>query len=209
LLLSVPLAGLLEVYMADGIYPAILPNTKAYDIGGGLYSPFNPNLDRYCAHRAIYFGKLNPQTATLWADPATLNPYIATSGNNTWGADAGDEALLLGSGDAALYGVPRGYVACMPSEILVIANTSATVSRLRVVWGTGTMAAAIAAGQYSDTIFANAIVGAALNVVCPLSTPVVPFTVGGLNTKAWVQHWNVTNDATVSFFIGMIGFDHE
>ena len=195
--------------MADKIYPAIMPNTKAYDLGDGTFSPIHPNIYRGLHHRVIWFGRRNPQTDTLWADPATLLPYVAISGDNAWGADPNDEAFLFGPGDAAIHGTPHGYAACKPDEVLFVANTSQTVSRLRLIWGTGTMAAAIAAGQYSDLMFANLVVGAVIYAIYDIATPVIPFYVGGVAMRAWVQHWNATDNATVSFFIGMTGFFRE
>jgi len=186
--------------MADLIYPAIIPNTKAYDLGGDLYSPVDPHISQSLNKRVRWYGKLNPQTATNWCDGATLNPYVAVSGNNTWGA--GEQ--LFGTLDV-LAELGTGIVAGGLNVFLPVANTSNTVSRLRFIWGTGTMADAITAGQYMELMYLKVATNA---VFTPrnLWGPVIPFFIAGLAVKVWAQHWNLTNATTISFFLGVNGF---
>ena len=189
--------------MADLIYPAIIPNTKAYDLGGDLYSPNDPTIKQTISKKVRWYGKLNPQTATKWCDGATLNPFVAVSGNNAWGA--GEQ--MFGADDV-LTELGAGLVAMGMNVFLPIANTSSTTSRLRFIWGTGTMADAITANQYDELMYHKQAANA---VFTPrnLWGAVIPFFIAGLPVKVWVQHWNLTNATTISFFIGVNGYTHE
>jgi len=194
--------------MADKIYPAILPNTIAYDMGNGLYSPVNPHIDGYFHHRVAWYGKRNPQTATEWCDQATvISPYVVTSGNNTWGADALDEAQLFGADDVILLGTGTGYMAGGFDMMLTVSNSSITASRLRLVWGTGTLLASVALGQSSENMFVKPVAG--VQIPRSISSPVIPFYIAGLPIKVWMQHWNASDDATIGFYIGVHGYTSE
>jgi len=189
--------------MADKIYPAILPNTIAYDMGNGLYSPVNPHIGEQLNHMERYYGKLNPQTATLWCDGATLNPFVAISGNNTWGV----EEKLFGADDVWVE-LGAGFLAVGFNMFLPVANTSDTTSRLRIIWGTGTMAAAIALNQYTELMY-HKLAANAVYSPRPIACPVIPFSIAGLQIKVWAQHWNLTNLATISFFLGAHSFQNS
>jgi len=189
--------------MAGSIYPAINPNTIAYDLGGGLYTPVDPHICQTLNKKVRWYGKLNPQTATNWCDGATLNPFVAVSGNNTWGA--GEQ--MFGTADV-LTELGTGFVAGGLNVFLPVGNTSNTVSRLRFIWGTGLMADAITAGHYFELMYLKVATNA---VFTPrnLWGPVIPFFIATLPTKVWAQHWNFTNATTISFFIGANGFTTE
>ena len=188
--------------MADGIYPAILPNTIAYDIGGGLFTPIDPHICEQLNHIERYYGKLNPQTATNWCDGATLNPFVAISGANTWGV----EEKLFGEDDI-LAELGTGFLAGGFSMFLPVANTSDTTSRLRIIWGTGTMAASIGLNQYTELMY-HKLAANAVFTPRAIACPVVPFFIAGLPVKVWMQHWNITNLATISFFLGAHSFQN-
>ena len=190
--------------MADGIYPAIMPNTIAYDVGGGLFSPVNPNSCDTLNSKLRWYGKLNPQTATNWCDGATLNPYVVASGNNAWGL----EEKLFGVDDVLAELGTTGLVAGGFNVFLPVANTSNTTSRLRLIWGTGTMAEGITANQYDELMYHKVATNA---VYTPRNIwgPIIPFFIAGLPTKVWAQHWNLTNATTISFFLGVNGYTHE
>lgn len=152
-------------------------------------------------HKVRWYGKRAVQTDTQWADGATLTPYQATSGNNTWGgATETDIAKLFGTGDT-LTEIGTGLVRGDFDEILVVANSSATVYRCRIIWGTGTWAEAIAANQYSEFVFLR---GNADNVrkVMRVPTPLID-----IDSKVWLQVWNATNDATLDVLVGVHAYD--
>ncbi len=146
-----------------------------------------------------WYGKRNPQTATQWADGTTLVlPYHAISGAATWGADANDEALLFGTADT----LEPGYLCGDFDEILVVANSSSTVYRIRFIWGTGTMAEAIIASQWSEIMFfrPNADNNRKVQV---LHTPLID-----INDKIWAQCANATDNATIDFYVGVHGYPY-
>ena len=105
-------------------------------------------IERHLHSHARWVGMRVPQTATLWADDS-LTPFRATSGNNTYGADPGDAALVLGLGD-----MPRqaGMLHFDPHKVLIVSLSHDSPYKLRVIHGPGTMAAAITAGAYSETM---------------------------------------------------------
>jgi hypothetical protein len=189
--------------MADKIYVDIIPNTKAYDLGGDLYSPINPHIDQGIHYRVAWYGKLNPQTATQWATITTLNPYVVTSGNDTW-SDPGEEAQLFGTADE-LVELGTGLVAGSFNWLCTIANSSTTVYKLRLVWGTGTLLASIALGQWSENMYFKSVAG--VQIPRHIECPIIPFyDAAGLPMKVWMQCWNATDNATLNFFISAHGY---
>jgi hypothetical protein len=95
-------------------------------------------------------GKRNPQTATQWLEVESLNPFVATSGANAFGA-AGTEALVIGSADTPLI-LNSSNTKFDMRIIVVVGSNKTTPYILRIIWGTGTMAQAIASGQYSNLV---------------------------------------------------------
>lgn len=160
-------------------------------------------IERHIHGRERWYGKLNPQTATDWAADVINNPFVAKSGNNAYGSDANDEALVLGTADTPTMtdlntGLPN--VKFDLHQLLIVDCTVTTPAKIRVVYGTGTMAAAIAAGQFSTMMIrVDAAVGASPAV--PLDVMMPRGTCGA--TQVWVQFWSATNDATISFYAGL------
>lgn len=153
-------------------------------------------IERHFHSRERWFGKLAVQTATDWADN-TLTPYRAISGNNDYGSDPNDEALVLGTADTpAISGMTHYDV----HHLEVIAASSTTVYKLRIVYGTGTMADAIAAGQYS-TVMVKYDPGIGDTSGTPIEIQMPRCAAGSM--QVWVQAWNATNNATIDFFVGL------
>ena len=156
-------------------------------------------LDRHDQHfhvRERWLGIQAPQTATDWALD-TLSPFQAISGNNAYGADADDEAQVLGTADTPII---AGSTHFDMHRILAVDMSSATPYKLRIVWGTGTMADAITAGQFSEVMVITDV------AVGPPSSG-APFEVRMprvlTDTKVWCQCWNFTNNATIDFLAGV------
>jgi hypothetical protein len=155
-------------------------------------------------HNVRWFGKLNPQDATHWCTPLASGLtllYRAISGNGVYGADPGDEAQLFGTDDIPIPGMASGDF----NEVLIVANSSSSLYLCRIVYGTGTLADAITAGQYSEFPFFRA---PADNVRKILTTPtkLIPITIGGLPVKIWLQTMNATDNATLDFVVGVHGY---
>jgi hypothetical protein len=156
--------------------------------------------EEHAHHKVRWFGRKNPQGATDWAAPFSTDMtrlYRCISGANTWGAGVGDEALLFGTTDIPISGMVVGDF----DEILVLANSSSTVYLLRIIWGTGTMADAIAAGQYTEIPYFRATADTTrLRMICP--TPLI-----GSAYALWAQCMNATDNATIDFIVGVHGYD--
>jgi hypothetical protein len=160
--------------------------------------------EEHAHHKVRWFGKLNPQTATNWCvkiDTGLTQLYRAISGNGVYGADANDEAQLFGTADIPISGMATGDF----DQVLIVANSSITLYLCRIVWGTGTLAEAVAADQYSEFPF---IRGDSDNnrKIQVVPTPLIPVTIGGLPVKVWAQCMNATNNATIDFVVGVHGY---
>lgn len=153
-------------------------------------------LEKHFHGRERWFGKLAVQTATDWADNTIATPYVVISGNNTYGVDANDEAKVIGTADTpAISGMTKYDL----HRIYITASNSTTVWKLQVIYGTGTMADAIAAGQYSTVMVKiDPAVGASAET--PLEVMMPRGTAG--STAVWIRGWNATDNATLSFYAG-------
>ena len=147
--------------------------------------------------RERWFGASADQSGTDWALEASLTAFQAISGNGTYGADANDEAKVLGTSDTPVF---AGMQYFDFYEILVADVSAGTPYVLRAVWGTGTMAAAITAGQYSMSMVQFDSVNPQLSAGLPVVF-VTPRIACG--TKVWLQAACGTNDATIDFFVGL------
>jgi hypothetical protein len=155
--------------------------------------------EEHIHNRVRWYGKKAVQDATHWAvlfDTGLSLLYRAISGAGVYGADTNDEAQVFGTDDT----LEPGYVKGDFDQILVVANSSATVYLCRIIWGTGTMAAAITAKQYSEFPYLR---GNADNnrKIQDIKTPLV-----GIHDKIWLQCMNATDNATLDFIVGVHGY---
>jgi hypothetical protein len=163
-------------------------------------------VEEHLHHKVRWYGKKAVQTATEWCDGNTISsPYIATSGNNDWGTGGTDPAQLFGTADELIELGP-GLVSGDFDLLHIIANTSDTTYKLRLVWGTGTLAEAITANQYSEIMYIRKS-SDSVRIPRLIACPNIPFFIGGLPVQIWMVCWNATNDATISFFIGAHGYE--
>jgi len=168
----------------------------------GEYSTINTKLDvieqevyeaeKHMHNRERWFGKLGVQTATDWGDEASIAPYQAISGLGIFGADGNDEALVLGTDDTPAI---SGMTKFDAHRILITASNTATDWVLRLIYGTGTMADAETAGQYTDMMIQEARKGSPVEVLMPRA--------GCGSSKLWLRAKNASDDATVDFFVGI------
>lgn len=148
--------------------------------------------DYHNHNRSRTFGLRAPQTGTNWGDPATLTPYVVVSGNNTWGASVQG----LGTGDTPVFTTSKLFD---PRRFLVVANTSNTVGRIRMIYGspTQTDVQSIAAGQWTEEPFirdSSAIPKGDFDFRVPLIL---------CGWQLWFQYWNATNLASISFLFSI------
>jgi hypothetical protein len=125
-------------------------------------------------------------------------PFAATSGNNTWGA----AIPIVGTADNA--GVTGLSTEFDVHELLVTdLDDDTTPWKIRLIYGTGTSADAITAGQWTERMVqTNAVPGNRAGGT-PVSFKMIVLDVG---TKVWAQSWNDTNGEVASFFIGAHGY---
>ena len=143
-----------------------------------------------------WFGKLAVQTATEWLDVASLAPFRAISGLNDYGGDADDEAKLMGTGDTNFR---TGSTRRTINEILIVNLSTDTPWKIRIVWGSGTLAAALAAQQFTCQMVQNIVAGSKAG-----GTPVkieMPKIEIGVD-KMWMVAKNATDNATIDILVG-------
>ena len=162
------------------------PDSLAYKVS---------ELESHIHNHEHWRGKLAVQTATNWMDNV-LTPFRAISGANAYGANANDEAQVIGSADTP---VSVGMVKYDCYRIIILALSSNTIWKLRMVWGTGTLAQAITAEQFTELMVLN-IIATGNAGGFPVDFRMPRISVG---TKLWVQAWNASLGATIDFCIGI------
>ena len=145
-----------------------------------------------------WLGVSADQTGSNWALENTLNSYQAISGNGVFGADANDEAKVIGiddgkytSDDMVKFDLHRFFFEEISADNPFI---------IRIVWGTGTMADAIANNCFSTFMVQNNPTGNKAGGV-PVDIMMPRKTWG--TDQVWVQTKSATDDATVDFFVGV------
>lgn len=156
--------------------------------------------EEHMHHITRWYGIRAPQTATEWASATSLAPYVCISGAGTWGTDLNDEAKVFGTGDVLW---DNDLTMGDFDEILFTANTSTSLYRFRLVYGSAvqSMADAIAAGQYSETLFIRSNTDN-VRVARVVNTQLI-----GITAQIWGQCMNASNNATLSFLVGVHGYD--
>jgi len=153
-------------------------------------------IEEHFHNRERWFGKYSDQSGNHWAVAAGLTPYRATSGSGAFGSDTNDEAKVLGTEDTPAI---SGMTLFDLHRILITAASNATDFVLRIVYGSGTMAAAEQAGQYTDVMVQEAKKGSPIEVIMPRTTCA--------SYKVWVRAKNASNNATIDFFVGLHEYD--
>ena len=139
------------------------------------------------------------------ADPDETNaieanvdrPFAATSGNDAWGA----AIPIKGSADNPIL---SGMTTFDPHRLIVTdLDDDTTPWRIRIIYGTGTSADAITAGQWTEMmVVTNAVPGNRAGGV-PVEVRMPPCPIA---TKLWAQSWNDTTGEVLSFFWGAHGY---
>ena len=164
-------------------------------------------IEKHCHNYERWFGKSadqsgeNPWAASLSAT-GMQTAFRAISGSAAFGADANDEAQVWGLNDTLSVGGATQTKLDI-HDIFVTASSVTTMWYLRVVYGTGTLADAIAAGQYTEfPLVADASTGGSIDIIVPILMPRI--TIG--THKIWIQGKNATDNATIDFLIGAHGY---
>lgn len=154
-------------------------------------------VDTHIHSRERWRGIRAVQTGTLWADDVLVS-YQAISGAGVYGADANDEAQVLGTGDTPTI---TGNVRFDMHRIFVTEVSEDTPYSIRVVWGTGTMADAITAKQFSELLLSSDVTNPQQAAGTPVDL-IMPRLRSGID-KVWIQARNPTDNATIEFRVGI------
>jgi hypothetical protein len=139
-------------------------------------------------------GKKNPQTATVWAELQSLNPFVVTSGNNDFGA----AEQLIGSADTPFI---VGELSFDCGDMLITATSATTPYIIRTIFGTVDAATAEAAGDFSEIQFMKESASGRATIV-RIGMPAI---VSG--TKVWAKVKNASNGETISFLLNIHHYD--
>jgi len=157
-------------------------------------------IEDHLHRRNRTFGKSSDQSGNNWATEDRLVPFQAISGNGVYGADADDEAKVFGTDDTPLI---TGENKFDPGMILLEDVSVDTTYILRLIWGSGTMADAITAGQYSTIPVMFDSTNPQLSAGIPFLIGIPQITVG---MKLWIQAKNATDNATADFYLVAHGY---
>lgn len=122
--------------------------------------------------------------------PATITPIVIQSGANAWGT----AVQILAAGDTPIF---PGNKFFDPDTLIVVSSSIVTPYRLRLIWGTGTSAAAILDDQFSETIYCPYLAGVSTFHVIIRSPRIA------CGSICWIQCWNATNLAALSIFASL------
>ena len=151
-----------------------------------------------------WFSISGDQSGADWnesvSDAGMPDMFVATSGNGTYGTGDGpptDEAEIIGTDDTC--GI-AGMTKYDLHRILIMAASETTIFIIRIVYGTGTMDAAVSASQYSELMVKrDTAIGESHGI--PITMQMPRLTWG--TDKVWIQVKNVVDDSTISFFVGL------
>jgi hypothetical protein len=151
-------------------------------------------IEKHVHSRGRFWGATGAPDETNAIAATVTVPFVAVSGANTWGT----AIPICGTADQP---VPAGEVKFDAHLLLVVDTDHATPYRIRIIYGTGTSADAITAGQWSETMFITATGPFSSGV--PVAINMLRVNVGW---KCWVQVWNNTNGSNVDLYWGGHGY---
>jgi len=147
-------------------------------------------IARHFHNRGRFWGAVAAPDETNAIEVNVNRPFVAVSGANAWGT----AIPICGTDDDPTSGLGVKHD---PHLLLVTDTEEATPYRIRIIYGTGTSAAAISAGQWSETMFITSTGPFSSGV--PVEILMRRVDVG---SKLWIQVWNATNSSEVDFFWG-------
>lgn len=164
-------------------------------------------IERHFHNYERWYGKTADQSGVNpWALSVSTagmpTSYQAKSGSATYGADANDEAQVWGLYDTlSVGGVSQTKLDI--HQILFRAASTTTLNVIRIVYGTGTLADAITADQFSTyPVLLDAAQNGSIDMVIDIMMPRI--TIG--THKVWIQTKNATDNATIDFLVGIHGY---
>lgn len=151
-------------------------------------------IELHIHNRERWWGAVGAPDATNAIDANVDTPFSVDSGNDDWGV----AMVILGSADNP---VQAGDTLFDSRRILVTDTGHATPYRIRLIYGNAGSAAAIAAGQWTETMFITSSGPFLSGTPVDITTPRV-----AVGWNLWVQVWNATNSSNVLFFWGAHGY---
>jgi len=154
-------------------------------------------IEKHFHGRERWWGATGAPTETNAIAATVTVPCVARSGGNTWGT----AIPICGTGDNPVLATDAKFDA---HRIFVVdLDDDTTPWRVRLIYGTGTSADAITAGQWTEMMtMTNAVPGNRAGG-SPVDVMMPRVDVG---TKVWVQVWNDTNEEDLSFYWGAHGY---
>jgi len=151
-------------------------------------------IEKHFHNRERWWGAVGAPDETNAIAATVTVPFVAVSGDNTWGT----AIPICGTGDNPVLATDAKFDAHL---VLVTDTDHATPYRMRIIYGSGTSADAITAGQWTEVMFITAAGPFSSGVPAEIKMPRVD--VGG---KCWAQVWSATNGSNVDFFWGAHGY---
>ena len=153
-------------------------------------------IEKHFHNREIWFGEHGTRNGEVDCGARNvMTPFQVDAGNDTYG---GTPLCVIGTGDVP---ISAGYVKLDLHHIVVVdveATADLELHKVQIIWGSGTVVAAISADQVSDVAPFIPLRGAAFSV---MNVMMPRITIG--TDKVWVRHWvDGTDTATMDFFIG-------
>jgi hypothetical protein len=151
-------------------------------------------IEKHFHNRERWIGEHTTRNAEVdCGETGRLVPFQATAGNNTWGTPL----CILGTTDTPVIAAQTKFDIhrIMIIDVAVAANVISHY--IQIIYGTGTAADAITAGQFSEIIVTPERAGKAepFDIMMPRVTA---------GQKAWVRHWvKSVNAPTMDFYIGL------
>ena len=154
-------------------------------------------LERHFHNVERWWGALAAPDETNAIEANVTRPFVAASGNNTWGV----AIPILGTDDNPVLATDAKFD--IHRLLITSLDDETDAWRVRIIWGTGTSADAIAAGQWTEIMVqSNAVPGNRAGGQ-PIDVIMRREDVG---VKLWFQAWNNTNLEELSFFYGCHGY---
>jgi len=151
-------------------------------------------VERHLHGRGRFWGSNGAATETNAIAATVSVPFVAVSGNNTWGT----AIPICGTADNPVLSTDTKFDA----HLLLVTDTDhATPYRVRLIYGSGTSGDAITASQWTESMFITSTGPFSSGVPLAIIMPRV-----AVGWKVWVQVWNATNGSNVDFFWGSHGY---
>lgn len=154
-------------------------------------------IEKHFHSREVWFGENAGRTGEVTCGARdVMTPFQVDAGDDTYGTTP---LCVIGTGDVP---ISSGYVKLDLHRIVVVdveATADLKIHKVQLIWGSGTVAAAIQADQVSDVPPFIPLRGAAFTVMDVMMPRI---TIG--TDKVWIRHWvDGVTTGTMDFFIGV------